>query len=91
MIYGVRAEELCVPIVCNRQLKQCLLGLGNDCSSWPEPPRPGTEDDTLSYLTSALGWFSTNRQDAGRHTTPPEFTPYLNNDDVPPQNFLIRK
>ena len=33
--YGARAGQLCLPIVCHRQLKKCLNELGNDCSKWP--------------------------------------------------------
>jgi RHS repeat-associated protein len=89
--YGARAGQLCLPIVCHRQLKKCLNDLGNECSKWPEPPRVGTEEDTLNYRRQALNWFSTNRQDGSKPpSAPPEFTPYIDNDKTPPSDFLNR-
>ena len=42
---------------CDQALLQCLGSLAEDPRLWPQPPRPGTEDDTRLYRDGALLWF----------------------------------
>ncbi len=86
-VWGNDAGKYCKPLVCNRQLKGCLTELPKDCHQWAEPPRPGTEGDTLEYLQGALNWFTTDAQPgSSRQTRPPApeaFRPYIGNERVP--------
>jgi len=94
IIYGRDASNLfCKNIVCNRQLSKCLNDLGNNCSKWPDPPRPGTEQETMGFLRDALSWFEPNAMGVntpGVRNEPPEFSPYIGNENVPPSDFLDR-
>ena len=42
---------------CDQALLQCLGSLPEDPRLWPQPPRPGTEDETRLYRDGALLWF----------------------------------
>lgn len=42
---------------CNAQLVKELRDLPEDVQMWSQPPRPGTEADTLRFRSGALLWF----------------------------------
>jgi len=43
---------------CNAQLTDELRNLHNDPRQWPQPPRPGTEGDTIRYRNNAIEYFT---------------------------------
>ncbi len=42
---------------CNKEVVQCLQKLPNNPRMWPNPPRPGTEEDSRRYRYGAMKWF----------------------------------
>ena len=50
------AKSKCYKI-CDQQIRKCLIDLDKDCRKWPNPPREGTEPDSNSYRTDAIGTF----------------------------------
>jgi RHS repeat-associated protein len=53
---GGPARGACM-IACDRIFVACLNSLGDDCKSWPETPRVGTESDSQFYRDDAVRYF----------------------------------
>ncbi len=51
-----RNEQECKR-ACDRDLLSCLRKLPEDPRKWPDPPRPGTEDDSRKYRRAAEWYF----------------------------------
>jgi hypothetical protein len=43
---------------CDRALVNCLQALPEDPRQWPNPPRVGTEEDSMEYRNWAIGYFN---------------------------------
>lgn len=50
------ANQTCIK-TCDQVLKKELLDLPFDPRKWPNPPKPGTERDTIQFLNAAQGYF----------------------------------
>ena len=50
------ANQSCIK-TCDQVLKKELLDLPFDPRKWPQPPKPGTERDTIQFLNAAQGYF----------------------------------
>ena len=54
---GCGADKSCTS-KCDARLVHELVTLPKDARNWPQPPRPGTENDSGSYLNAAVALFS---------------------------------
>jgi hypothetical protein len=54
--YG-QATNDCEIKECDKKLIRCLRDLPLNSKKWPQPPRPGTENDSVKFARDAMEYF----------------------------------